>query len=406
MHWVSSRAAVATRLALDRNTGAVATAVFLMTLGEELWKRFLPKFLQDVGAPMAVIGGYGSLRDLVDGVAQYPGGWASDRWGRKRALQCFTLLAFLGYLTLASSSSWPLALSGIALTMAWSSMASPTMFAVIGDALPAGRRVLGFTVQSILRRVPIAIAPVLGGMLIAGRGVQSGVRVGLMAAAGLAVVTFTVLSVLSLQREPATPAGARGVWQLMPPPLRRLLLSDILIRCCEGLVDVLLVLYALDVVGISAASYGGLVAVQMGTSILSYVPGAWLGRRVGSKPVIMLTFVAFALFPLAVVAATSYVGLVLAFVVGGLRELGEPARKGLIVDLARPEYRGRSVGLYYLIRSVAISPAATVGALAWSRSPTLPFLTAGMLGLAGTLAFALAVEEPRRGGLTLERMDS
>jgi MFS family permease len=144
----------------------------------------------------------------------------------------------------------------------------------------------------------------------------------------------------------------------------------------------------------------------MGTSILSYVPGAWLGRRVGSKPVIMLTFVAFALFPLAVVAATSYVGLVLAFVVGGLRELGEPARKGLIVDLARPEYRGRSVGLYYLIRSVAISPAATVGALAWSRSPTLPFLTAGMLGLAGTLAFALAVEEPRRGGLTLERMDS
>jgi hypothetical protein len=106
-------------------------------------------------------------------------------------------------------------------------------------------------------------------MLIAGRGIQSGVRVGLMAAAGLAVVTFTVLSVLSLQREPATPAGARGVWQLMPPPLRRLLLSDILIRCCEGLVDVLLVLYALDVVGISAASYGGLVAVQMGTSILS-----------------------------------------------------------------------------------------------------------------------------------------
>jgi MFS family permease len=403
---MSTRLDGTTRLALDRNTGAVATAVLLMTLGEELWKRFLPKFLQSVGAPIAVIGVYGSLRDLVDGLAQYPGGWASDRWGRKRALQCFTLLALLGYLTTASASSWPLALAGITLTMAWSSMASPTLFAVIGDALPSGQRVLGFTVQSILRRVPIAIAPVLGGMLIAGRGIQPGVRVGLMAAVGLALVTFGVVSLLSLRRGPVTPARASGVWRLMAAPLRKLLVSDILIRCCEGLVDVLLVLYALDVVGISAPSYGSLVAVQMGTSILSYVPGAWLARRVGSKPVILLTFVAFALFPLAVLAASSYGGLVLAFVIGGLRELGEPARKGFIVDLAQPEYRGRLVGLYYLIRSVAVSPAATVGGLAWGRSPTLPFVAAGMLGLAGTLAFALTVEEPRRRELTLERMDS
>jgi MFS family permease len=393
------------RLALDRNTGAVATAVFLMTLGEELWKRFLPKFLQDIGAPMAAIGGYGSLRDLVDGLAQYPGGLASDRWGRKRALQCFTLLALLGYLTMASAPSWPLALVAVAMTMAWSSMASPTLFAVIGDALPRGQRVLGFTVQSILRRVPIAIAPVLGGILIAGQGVRSGVRAGLVAAVGLALVTLAVLSLLSLPREAAAPAGVRGVWRIMAAPLRRLLVSDILIRGCEALVDVLLVLYALDVVGISAPRYGSLVAVQMCTSILAYVPGAWLARRVGSKPVIMLTFVAFALFPLAVVASSSYAGLALAFVVGGLRELGEPARKGLIVDLARTEYRGRSVGLYYLIRSVVISPAATLGGLAWSRSPTLPFVAAGMLGLAGTLAFALTVEEPRHRKLTLEPTD-
>jgi MFS family permease len=406
MQWVSAQRPSATRLALDRNTGAVATAVFLMTLGEELWKRFLPKFLQEIGAPMAAIGGYGSLRDLVDGLAQYPGGWVSDQWGRKRALQSLTLLALLGYLVLASASSWPLALAGIALTMAWSSMASPTLFAVIGDALPSGQRVWGFTVQSILRRVPIAIAPVLGGILIAGQGVRPGVRAGLMVAVGLALLTFAVLSLISLPRYSATPTGVRGVWRMMATPLRRLLLSDILIRCCEGLVDVLLVLYALDVVGISAPSYGSLVAVQMGTSILAYVPGAWLVRRVGSKPVILLTFVAFALFPLAVVAATSYAGLALAFVVGGLRELGEPARKGLIVDLARPEYRGRSVGLYYLIRSVAISPAAAMGGLAWSRWPTLPFVAAGILGLAGTMAFALTVEEPRRRRLTLERTDS
>ena len=33
--------------------------------------------------------------------------------------------------------------------------------------------------------------------------------------------------------------------------------------------------------------------------------------------------------------------LLLAFVVGGLREIGEPARKALIVDLAEPSLRAR-----------------------------------------------------------------
>jgi MFS family permease len=393
---MNSPAGLGNRLALDRNTGAVAAAVFLMALGEELWKRFLPKYLQSLGAPLVAIGGYGSLRDLVDGLAQYPGGWASDHWGRRTALQCFTMLSLLGYVTLALTSSWPVALGGILLTMAWSSMASPSLFAVVGDALPPGQRAVGFTVQSILRRLPIAVAPVLGGLLIAGRGVEPGVRAGLVVAAVLALVTLAVLSLLSF-RQPAagTPTSLRGVWRTMGWPLRRLLLSDVLIRFCEGLVDVLLVLYALDVVGITAPAYGGLVAVQMTTAIASYIPGAWLARRFGQKPVVVLTFVAFALFPLAVVAADSYGGLLLAFVVGGLRELGEPARKGMIVDLSRPEYRARSVGLYYLIRSGLITPAATLGGLMWSRSPALPFLVATGLGLAGTLAFSLLVEEPR-----------
>lgn len=377
-----------------RNTRAVAAAVFLMALGEELWKRFLPKYLQSLGAPLVAIGAYGSLRDLVDGCAQYPGGWAADRWGRRAALQSFTVLALVGYLTLAFTSSWPVAIAGIVLSMAWSSMASPSLFAVIGDALPPGQRVMGFTVQSILRRLPMAVAPLLGGLLVSSRGMPAGVRIGLLVAAGLAIVTVGVLSALSLrQQASATPTTLRGVWRTMGSPLRRLLLSDILIRFCEALVDVLLVLFALDVVGISAPEYGGLIAVQMVTAIASYIPGAWLARRLGSKAVVILTFVAFALFPLAVIASRSYSALLLAFVVGGLRELGEPARKSMIVDLSQADYRARSVGLYYLIRSIMISPAATVGGLLWVRSPELPFLVAGGLGLAGTLAFALMVED-------------
>jgi hypothetical protein len=84
-------------------------------------------------------------------------------------------------------------------------------------------------------------------------------------------------------------------------------------------------------------------------------------------------------------------------VVGGLREIGEPARKALILEFVRPDVRARGVGLYYLIRSVAIAPAATVGGFLWKVTPGLPFLMASAVGLVGTALFALTVEERHAG---------
>jgi MFS family permease len=183
----------------------------------------------------------------------------------------------------------------------------------------------------------------------------------------------------------------RDVWAGLPLPLRHLLLSDVFIRICEGMVDVFLVLFALNVVGISATEFGLLIAVQMITSILCYLPAARLADRVGRKPFVTATFLAFTFFPLAVAGARSFMGLVLAFVVAGLREIGEPARKALIVDLVPSGTRGRSIGLYYLVRSLAITPAAMLGGLLWTRNPVLPFVAAGAVGLVGTGLFTLMV---------------
>jgi MFS family permease len=381
-------------LGINRNTGAVAGAGLLMGLGEELWKRFLPKYLESSGAPLLAIGAYGSTRDLLDGLAQYPGGWISDRYGRRVGLRVFIGIALAGYVLLATGQSWPQIFAGVVLAMAWSSMASPTVFAVIGDALPPERRAMGFSVQSILRRVPIAVAPLLGGVLIEANGVREGVQLGLAITIVLAVATLTVVSHVNL--ELPRPAGAvtmTGLWRSLPEPLRRLLLSDILVRTCEALVDVFLVIYALDIIGISAPEYGVLVSVQMVTAILCYLPAARLADRIGRKPLVIATFVAFALFPLAVVAAHSFSGLVGAFVIGGLREIGEPARKALIVDLARPDLRARSIGIYYLVRSLSIAPAAMVGGFLWRTAPALPFFLAGGVGLCGAIVCALTVDE-------------
>jgi MFS family permease len=394
----SHRARVSAFLGLERNIVAVSAAMFLMGLGEELWKRYMPKYLEVLGAPVTAIGLYGTARDFLDGVYQYPGGWVADRYGRRQALLAFVSFAAIGYAIYWLAPSWPFVFVGLVFVMAWSSMASPTLFAVVGDALPRQRRAMGFTVQSILRRVPILLAPTLGGLAIAASGVRQGVRVGLVVTVVLAIATFVVVRRVSIPLVVQHgPTNILGVWKALPVTLRRLLASDIFIRTSEGLVDVFLVLYATNVIGISALQFGALIGVQMVTSILVYIPAARMADLVGRKPFVVATFVAFSLFPMAVVLATSFTTLILAFVVGGLREIGEPARKALIVDLAEPHLRARSVGLYYFVRSLAITPAAFIGGMLWQLTPSSPFIVASSVGLVGTALCLFTVEEQHSG---------
>jgi MFS family permease len=387
------RERIANYLGLERNVIAASTAVFLLFLGEELWKKFLPGYLEALGAGAVAIGFFGTAKDFLDAIYQYPGGWLADRMGRRRAFLVFIGLASLGYLIYLLSPSWPFVFAGLAFVMAWSSMASPAIFAIIGDALPKERRAMGFTVQSFLKRIPMAAAPMIGGLLITRLGVVNGVRAGLVATLALAGLTVFIVMAVNLPVTVGAPANITGVWRSFHAALKRLLVSDIIIRLCEGLAEVFIVLYLINVHKVSAAQYGGLVAIQMATSMLVYLPAARIADRVGRKPFVIATFICFALFPLAIVIASSFVSLVAAFVVGGLREIGEPSRKAMIVDFAEPHLRARTVGLYYLARGLAVAPAAAVGGLLWKVAPEAPFIIAGAVGVIGVAVFASTVEE-------------
>jgi MFS family permease len=374
---------------VERNVAAVSAAMFLVGLGESLWTKFMPRYLQALGAPAYAIGAYGSARDLLDGLYQYPGGWLGDRLGRQRALIAFIILAIAGYISYLVAPSWQIAILGLVFVMGWTSMASPTLFAVVGDALPPGRRAIGFTVQSLLKRVPLVIGPVVGGIVISRMGVAPGMRWLLAVTVVFATAAIAASRVVNLPRvADAQPTNVMTVWRSFPGGLRTLLVADVFARICEGLVDVFLVIYATVIVGVTPGQFGVLVAVQSLTSMLVYLPAARISDAGYIKPVVIATFLAFALFPLAVVSAHSFGTLVLAFIVGGLREFGEPSRKSMIVDFAAPSMRARTVGLYYLLRSVTIAPSAMIGAALWARNPAMPFYAAFAVGMVGAVVFS------------------
>lgn len=384
----------------SRNVLLMSVAVFLLAFGEELWSSFLPKYMEALGASVALIALFGTFKDFLDAVYQYPGGIISDRLGSRNALVAFAAMTAGGYaIYLFSTRAW-MVFVGVTLVMAWSSLGSPAIFALMGEALPSEHRTIGFSLQSLLKRLPIVFAPALGGGLILRWGMLRGVRLGLGIAILMAIITLLLQRRFYVPTTPSFPtsesSGSSGfrTFQSFSRPLRRLLLSDIFARLAEGMAEIFLVLYALNVVGLNPKQFGLLIGIQMATAILGYFPAALLAARWGRKPLVAMTFLCFALFPLMVVLAKNFAQMTAAFVVGGLREFGEPARKAMIVNLVDERARGRHVGLYYLIRNIAVTPAAAWGGLLWRAiSPPATFYTAFVCGLIGVALFSLAVNE-------------
>ena len=375
----------------DRNVTVLAVSIFVLALGEELWQAYLPAYLSALGAGAVAVGLFSSSKDLLDSIYQYPGGRLADRLGRRRALQLFTAIAAAGYIVYAIAPSWPFVFLGLLGVMAWKAGAFPTTFAVIGDSLPRDRRAMAFAVQSTLIRLPRVIGAPFGGLAIVSLGMLAGIR------ATFLLTVVLALAVIALQhygfRDRPAPAGAtvrpgaRAIFSAMPAHLRRLLVADSLVRIGDGIAASFIVLFVLNVRHFSAADYGVLYALQQAVAILFYLPGGRLANVMGRTWMVALTFVFFAAFPLAVRFAAGYPQLIAAFVVGGLKEIGEPARKSMIVDLAPDATRASTVGVYYGIRNFVVVPAGLVGGLLWGRDPALPLEVASAVSAAGILVF-------------------
>lgn len=287
-------------------------------------------------------------------------------------------------------------LAGTLFVAAWSSMSLPATFAVIGDSLAKSRRAIGFSVQSIVKRLPIVIAPAVGGWLLQQFGVIQGFHVGLVITIILALGALWFQQKFYLERpveRPPRPSGILSTFRAFDGGLKRLLVSDILARFAEGMPAALIVIYATTNLGASIAFFGFLRGLQMLTAILLYIPAGKLAERWGQRPFIALTFAFFALFPLvfALYARNQQLPfttfLIVAFIIAGLREIGEPARKGLITDLAGEGRRGEAVGVYYLIRGFCVAAAPFLGALLWRLNPALTFSVAALFGIAGAVYY-------------------
>jgi len=395
---------------LKRNLVILLIAIFVIGAGEELWMRFVPKYLQAVGATVFVIGLYDALRTLIGAIYAYPGGVVADRWGHRRAFIIFNLVSIIGYALVLVVPHWAAVIAGMFFFLSWSCFSLPATFSLVGAALESNRHSMGVGVQSVVKRLPIMIAPIFGGMLIDRFGIIPGVRIALIISILLSALTILVQRQLredsnDLARVAAATSPQPKNWNFwrslreFNSPMRRLLLSDILIRFCERVPYAWVVIFAMDYIGVSARQVGILIAIEMLAATICIIPASHYADRHGREPFVVVTFIMFTLFPISLLMSRSFSALVVAFVIRGLKEFGDPSRKALIIGYSDSDRRGQIVGTYYLVRDLIVSTGAILGAYLWKLGPALNFLGAAALGLAGTIFYVKTIRNSRQAAL-------
>jgi MFS family permease len=391
---VSRWRSIADFLALRRNTTLLLIALVLALTGEKLWLGFAPKYLETLGAGIFVIGLFDALQTLLGAVYAYPGGWLTDRWGQRRSLLLFNALSLGGYVLVLVWQHWLALVVGAFLFLAWSALSLPATFAVVATSLDRRQHTMGVGVQSMVRRVPMMVGPLIGGWLITRFGWEQGVRYALLGCIALSAATavfqwFMAETTVETPLDPTKPVVSFfGVVKSFNPTLRELLVSDILIRFCERIPYAFVILWAMNHAGVNAQQFGWLIAIEMVTAMVCYIPVAYLADKHGQRPFVLATFVFFTLFPVSLLWADNFGWLSVAFVVRGLKEFGEPARKALIIAQAPPHLRARTYGAYYLIRDCIVTTGSFLGAWLWSISPQANFIGAAVCGVLGTVWFA------------------
>jgi len=381
-------------LGLRRSIIAMLLMAILVGMGEKMAERFLPLYIMALGGTIIVVGLLNGMDNLLSALYSFPGGYLSERLGYKKALLVFNLIALFGFSLVILIPTWPAVIIGSIFFISWTAISLPAMMSLVSDVLPSSKRTMGVSVHSFVRRIPMALGPVVGGTLIGIYGTQDGVRLAFVAAFIMGIVALIVQQVLIKEvknkaRSNTPLLNPFKSFNLVTPDLRRLLISDILVRFCEQIPYAFVVIWAVTNNGITALQFGLLTTIEMVTAMLIYIPVAYFADRSTKKPFVLITFGFFTLFPLILIFSHSFPMLALAFIIRGLKEFGEPTRKALIMDLAPEDKKALTFGVYYLIRDVIVSGAAFGGAFLWNVSPQVNFLTAFAFGLIGMVFFAI-----------------
>jgi MFS family permease len=405
----------------ERNIVVLSGTSCLYQVFNSLWRLWWSLYLLDVmNAPIAVVGLLSTIQSSSRILFQLPGGVLADRIGRKKVIVLGTVLRMIGPFILFLAPTWQWVVPGVIIN-AVASFYMPAFNAIIADSLPHERRGAAFGAYRMVTNAPNILMPIISGVYIDALGVARGVRIGLLlyiAAATVAMLLRAFFLRETLNRDDSDrPQGRmRESWtgdlRGLLTRFRGTMLVMLVVGCISGfamrMVYPFLVVYGVEVVGLTTSQWGALQTTALALSTVLYLLGGMISDRYGR---VMGILVARSILPaesLGLVYLNDFNHLMALFTVLGLGGglgggsirggggMGGPSWQALIADIVPQKDRGKVMGFMGTLTGIINIPAPILGAYLWeSTGPDTLLVLGGVLGLTAVPLILLFIKEPK-----------
>ena len=355
---------------------------------EMIFAVFAVFFTTVAGASSALLGVVEGLADFSASSLDYAAGWLSDKTGKRRSI------AMLGYgfstlskvILLVTSSVGALGVFRVVERMG-KSLRGPPRDAWL--AAIASREVRGYSfgVHKALDKAGAVLGPLVSYSLLSRLGTTSTTFRTLFWIAIVPAVLSLIL--LGLVKERSGTAHPRqdifAAWRSLSGGFKRYLIAAGTFSLAYFSFGFLL-LRARNA-GFSMSAIVLLYALFNASFVVAAPLTGKLGDRIGRAPIVLLSYLVYAVTSLGFAFATSKLEILLLFVLYGVfYSIDEAQSKAFIADI-EPERRATAIGVYNFVTGTIYLPASLIAGSLWATRPTTVFLLAALLSVAAIGAF-------------------
>jgi len=354
----------------------------------ELPGTYYPLYVKALGGTASTIGLIGAVQNVAVALVQIPGGYLTDKYGRRWLIASMTFVAAFAHLFYAYAPSWNWILVG-AVISGFCSIYRPALGAIVADSLPKEKRGMGFSIINLITSVSTTPAPLIAGYLFTRYGLVPSMRltykmvfVGFIVAAILrtrlkeTVESPAKINVKEMLGEyPVSLRESVNVWRLVPPAAFVLFLISVITSFASGLFQPVLTLYIVQDLGIGEVQLSYIMTALPVTMILLALPAGKMVDRVDKRVPIMLSFVLWGAAILLLVYGDFYRLILSMMLVGLLMILVNSATSALSAELVPREHRGKVNGSRGFFAMIAAALGQLMGGWLYDNvSHQMPFL--------------------------------
>ena len=402
----------------SRNVMVLTITQTLFMFTAFLWWPYWSLFILELGATKELVGILQMIETVTQLVCQLPGGILADRFGRRKLIVYGSIFRVASPIIYILSTNWTHIAPGLFIG-SFAMLGLPAMNALMAESLPMVSRGAGLSAYRAVTWMPMIITGLLGGVIMDTYGVVQGVK--LCVSATLIVSIFSVIlrwrfltETLDMTRnkvdegkkEASNEDGVLQQLRTLPREIWILTVVAALSGFAIRLVMSFMVVYAVEVVGLTNTQWGLIgTAVSLISTVLT-IPGGILADRIGRKPCITVSRILSPISTLGFTFSANFWHLLSVRVIGGVAQgfggtvwglMGGPVWQALVADVTPPDRRGKMIGIIGTISGIVSTPASWVGGYMYDNiSPALPFQTSFVINAVGSIIFIALLKEPEK----------